>query len=67
MKIYYSAKDISDMLDVSVSKAYGLIKIMNQELEKEGYLVISGKVPIAYFKKRWYGLGSTQQDLQGAI
>ena len=67
MKIYYSAKDISDMLDVSVSKAYGLIKIMNQELEKEGYLVISGKVPIAYFKKRWYGLDSIQQELQGAM
>ena len=38
MKIYYSAKDISDMLDVSVSKAYGLIKIMNQELEKEDFV-----------------------------
>lgn len=67
MKIYYSSKDIAEMLDVSVSKAYGLIKIMNQELEKEGYLVISGKVPIAYFNKRWYGLDSTQQELQGAV
>lgn len=67
MKIYYSAKDISNMLDVSVSKAYGLIKIMNQELEKEGYLVISGKVPIAYFNKRWYGLDAIQRELQGAM
>ncbi len=65
MKIYYSSKDIAEMLDVSVSKAYGLIKIMNQELEKEGYLVISGKVPIAYFNKRWYGLDSIKQELQG--
>lgn len=66
MKIYYSAKDISQMLDVSVSKAYELIKKMNQELEQEGYLVLSGKVPTAYFNKRWYGLDSTQQELQGA-
>lgn len=66
MKIYYGAKDIAEMLDVSVSKAYGLIKRMNQELEQEGYLVLAGKVPIAYFQKRWYGLDSVQQKLQGA-
>lgn len=66
MKIYYGAKDIAEMLDVSVSKAYGLIKRMNQELEQEGYLVLAGKVPVAYFQKRWYGLDSVQQKLQGA-
>lgn len=66
MKIYYSAKDISNMLDVSVSKAYELIKKMNQELEQDGYLVISGKVPSLYFHKRWYGLDNVQQELQGA-
>ena len=67
MKIYYSAKDISNMLDISETTAYGLIRKMNQELEKEGYLVISGKVPIAYFNRRWYGLDSIQQELQGAM
>ena len=25
------------------------------ELEKEGFLVIAGKVPRRYFEKRWYG------------
>jgi hypothetical protein len=39
------------MLDVSVGHAYKL----NQELEKEGFLVIAGKVPRRYFEKRWYG------------
>ena len=67
MKIYYSASDISYMLDISVSKAYGLIKQMNQELEKEGYLILAGKVPVAYFNKRWYGLENSKQELQGAM
>lgn len=67
MKIYYSAKDISNMLDVSVSKAYGLIKKMNLELERDGYLVLAGKVPVAYFNKRWYGLDNTQKEFQGAL
>ena len=26
-----------------------------KELEKEGFLVIAGKVPRRYFEKRWYG------------
>lgn len=67
MKIYYSAKDISNMLDVSVSKAYGLIKKMNLELERDGYLVLAGKVPVAYFNKRWYGLDNIQKEFQGAL
>ena len=28
---------------------------MNKELEKDGYLIIAGKVPKKYFEKRWYG------------
>ena len=28
------------------------------ELEKEGFLVIAGKVPRRYFEKRWYGFSA---------
>ena len=55
MKIYYSASDISEMLDVSKAKAYNIIKALNQELEKQGYITIAGKVPKAYFAEQWYG------------
>ena len=67
MKIYYDAFDISEMLGISKSGAYNLIKELNQELAQEGYLVISGKVPTAYFAKRWFGLEKTQQEMQGAL
>ena len=50
-KIYITANELAEMLDVSVGHAYKL----NQELEKEGFLVIAGKVPRRYFEKRWYG------------
>ena len=50
-KIYITASELADMLGVSVGHAYKL----NQELEKEGFLVIAGKVPRRYFEKRWYG------------
>ena len=67
MKIYYSASDLAEMLDISKSKAYGIIKEMNAELAQSGYIVLAGKVPIAYFDKKWYGLEQTRQELQGAI
>ena len=55
-KIYLSAKDISELLEVSLSKAYKLVRTMNTDLATKGYLVIPGKVPTAYFKEQWYGL-----------
>ncbi len=67
MKIYYSATDLAEMLDVSKSKAYGIIKQMNEELAQAGYIVLAGKVPIAYFEKKWYGLEQTKQGLQEAM
>ena len=35
--------------------AYKLIRQLNEELKKAGYLVVAGKVPVVYFKKRFYG------------
>lgn len=55
-KIWLSAKDISELLEISLSKSYKLISSMNKELAEKGFLVIPGKVPMAYFKERWYGL-----------
>ena len=54
-KIYISAKELAEMLDVSVAHAYKLIRKMNDELAQEGYIVVAGKVPRRYLEKRWYG------------
>lgn len=55
-KIYITANELAEMLGVSVGHAYKL----NQELEKEGFLVIAGKVPRRYFEKRWYGFSAQE-------
>ena len=52
-KIYITANELAEMLGVSVGHAYKLIRKLNQELEKEGFLVIAAKVPRRYFEKRW--------------
>lgn len=53
--VYIDAKEVSQLLGVSSSKAYQIIKRLNNDLKKDGYLTIAGKVSRAYFCKKWYG------------
>lgn len=55
-KIYYTAKDVAAILGVSQGHSYKLIHKMNEELSEKGYLFVAGKVPVQYFKERFYGV-----------
>lgn len=57
-KIYYSAEEISKMLGVSLGMSYKLLREMNADLKAKGYLTIAGKIPVEYFKEKWYGSSS---------
>ena len=61
-KIFYNAEDLMNMLQISKGHLYKIIKAMNESLQEQGYLVIAGKVPIAYFNEKWYG-GTTQNGV----
>ena len=47
-KIFYSAEEVADMLDVSMSQAYTMIKKWNKELADRGFITIAGKVNKKY-------------------
>lgn len=51
-KQYLTAKEVSDALGVSESKAYNIIRELNSQLKEQGYLVISGKVSTKYFEEK---------------
>lgn len=53
---FITASEMAEILGVSVGHAYKVIRKMNNELKKSGFLVISGKVPRVYFEKRWFGI-----------
>ena len=57
-KIYYTAAELSELLGISLGYSYKIIKQLNAELEKAGYMTLSGKVSARYFEKRWYGYGA---------
>ncbi len=51
-----TVRDVMAVLAVSESKAYGIIKQLNQELAAKGYITIPGKVSRAYFEEKCYGV-----------
>lgn len=48
--------DVMQILGISRSAAYKLMRKINSELEKKGYIVIRGKVSRKYFEERIYGM-----------
>ena len=53
-----TADEIADELGVSKGKAYKVIRDLNAELEQMGFIVISGKIPRAYWEKKFFGYNS---------
>lgn len=51
---FYRVDDIKEILGISTSKAYKVIQQLNKELKEKGYITIAGKVPIKYFKEKYY-------------
>lgn len=49
-----NAKEVAEFLGISNSYAYKVIDKLNRELEKAGYLTISGKVDSLYLMKRYF-------------
>ena len=51
-KKFLTATDVSDILGVSISMAYKVIKDLNTELKADGKIVIAGKVSKRYFETK---------------
>lgn len=52
---YITANQIETILGVGRTKAYSIVRKLNDELKRDGYIVVSGKCPMAYFQKKYYG------------
>lgn len=56
-RMYITASELADYLGISKGLAYKLIRELNQELAKKGYIVIAGKCPRRYIEEKYYGFG----------
>lgn len=52
--------EVAQELSVSKPYAYKLIKKLNDELKKQGFITIAGRVNRQYFQERFYGSGEKQ-------
>ena len=59
-KLFISAKEVARELEVSDSFAYRLVRKLNDELEKQGFVVVKGKISRKYFGERVYGMNETK-------
>lgn len=52
---YITATQVAEVLGISIGKAYKIIRQLNDELKKEGYITVAGKCSLQYFKEKVYG------------
>ncbi len=52
---FISAAEVAEIMGISRSKSYQLIRELNRELKAQGYLTVAGKCPIQYFGQKFYG------------
>lgn len=54
--IFITAAEMAEILGISKPYAYKIIKQMNEDLEANGFIIISGKVSKKYFEEKFYGV-----------
>lgn len=57
---YITASEVAEALEISKGKAYKIIRQLNEELKKQGYITISGRCSLQYFKEKVYGFEVNQ-------
>lgn len=59
--MFVTVEEVQSDLDVSRSHAYRIIRDMNEELRKRGYLTIAGRVSRKNYEERLYGEPRTSE------
>ena len=53
-KRFLNAEDVANIMECSKSRAYTIIRDLNEEMQAKGYVVIHGKINAKYFNERIY-------------
>ena len=52
---FIKVDEVAQVLGVSKSYAYKIVREMNNDLKQRGFLTIAGRVSKQYFEERFYG------------
>ncbi len=53
-----SASEVAEALGISKAHAYKIIKGLNEELNQKGFIVVAGKIPKAFWNRKFYNSSS---------
>lgn len=53
-KRFLNAHDVAEILNISKSSAYRIIRKLNEELKKSGKITVSGRISSKYFFENVY-------------
>ena len=54
--MFIAASEVAKELGVSKPFAYKLVKQMNEDLAKKGFITIAGRVSRQYYREKIYGM-----------
>lgn len=66
-QMYLSAEKVANILGMSKSYAYTVIKKINADLEKRNCITIPGKIPTKQFEEKFFGVQVIQQKGQDCM
>ncbi|MBZ4655611.1 MAG: hypothetical protein PWP75_1102 [Caldanaerobacter sp.] len=49
---FLTAEEVAEILGVSLSTAYRIIKRLNEELKAQGFITVAGKISKRYFEQK---------------
>lgn len=53
---FMTVDEVMESLNVSKPYAYKLMRDLNEELQRKGFITVSGRISRKYFSERFYGL-----------
>ncbi len=55
-EVFVTAKEVAELLGISKSKAYAIIRELNDELSAKGFITVAGRVSRKFFEEKFYGV-----------
>ena len=57
---FIGATELAEILGISRAQSYKIIQKLNEQLEKDGYMTLTGKVSRVYFMEKFYGISAQE-------
>ena len=54
--VFITAQEVAELLGISKSKAYTIVRELNEELSAMGFITVAGRVSRKFFEEKFYGV-----------